>query len=198
MSPDREDVTINPFTDKRYVLRELARVNDVRHYRLQVTGEGRLQSTDLMFTADHTAIFGDLSPGRNGVVSSLGYGLAFFSKERGARYLAEKFLTTDWHADLASKELHDLVASDPGLFEPDSTERQMGDTRDDVISHLDGLISDGDVRGFYDWFIDRHDFEALLEEQPRIAIAICRVLSRRLRRAIERLGGADDARAEEE
>lgn len=141
----RTDPTIDPITGTAYTLRLIAEAGDLKHYRMEVPGQGRMQSTDLVFTVDHIAIFGDLCPGRNGVVSCVGYGLAWFSGRKSPSYLAEKFLDTGWHQDLAHRELEALVAAeeDPERF----------DTED--ISDLHGLIDDYDIRGFSDWLTER-------------------------------------------
>ena len=148
--------TIDPFSGEPYTLNLLAESGDLKHYRIAIEGS-RLQSTDIVFTADHIAIFGDLCPGRHGVASCLGYGLPWFSTPKGARYLAEKFLSTSWHQDLARTELDAMVADRPGDFQPSG-----GGFRDDraaVVRHLHGMIDDYDVRRFADWFTD-HGFES--------------------------------------
>lgn len=151
------DHTIDQHSGKRYVLRELASSGDLRHFRLEVPGEGRIQSTDLVFTADHTAIFGDLCPGRHGVTSGVGYGLAFFSQPRSERYLAEKFLAQDWHQELAHAELDDMADENPERFDPADDDIELG--RLEVLRSLHGLIDDYDVRGLGDWFTE-HGYES--------------------------------------
>jgi len=130
-----KDVTIDPFTGRKYKLVKVAE----HHYRMEVPGSGRIQSTDIIFTEEATIITGDLCPGRNGVVSGMGYGFDFFSVERGSRYLAEKFLSTSWHAEVAHKELDALAEEE--------------DRHPELISELNslhGLIDDSDIRGLYD------------------------------------------------
>jgi len=152
------DPTIDPFTKKRYHLRELARAGTLLHYRLQVQGEGRIQSTDIVFTDEHTAIFGDLCPGNTGVCSTLGYGLAFFAKVRGKLYLAEKFLDTDWHQDLAHEGLDYLFKEEPERFKV-ADHDLFDESPEDIVRDLHGMIDDYDVRCFADWFTE-HGFES--------------------------------------
>ena len=154
----QNDPLIDPLYGRRFELHLLAEAGDLQHWRIQVPGT-RLQSTDIVFTDQHTSIFGDLCPGRNGVCSSLGIGRSFLSRERGPRYIAEKFLKQDWHQDLARSELIAMHKSGehPGLDE-------------DAISELNGLIDDYDVRGFYDWFTER-DYEG--EDVPGYGYEPC-------------------------
>lgn len=144
MTDSTTDPTIDPFSGTRYKLDLVAESGNLKHYKLWVPGCGRLQSTEIIFTADHTTIFGDLCPGRNGVSSSIGIGLGFFSSVRGAHYLGEKFLSADWHQVLARTELDEMVEELAEHLEDRHT-----------IRDLHGLIDDGDVRGFHDWFTDR-------------------------------------------
>lgn len=146
----RTDPTIDPITGTAYTLRLIAEAGDLKHYRMEVPGQGRMQSTDLVFTVDHIAIFGDLCPGRNGVVSCLGYGLAWFSGRKSRSYLAEKFLDTGWHQDLAHAELLELILTEPKWLTADGEEGV-----DDIVWHLHGLIDDGDPRGLGDWLTER-------------------------------------------
>lgn len=126
-----------------YTLRLLAEAGDLRHYRLVPSSGGRMESTDIVFTADHIVICGDLAPCRHGVVSDVGYGIGWFSCGKSKGYLSEKFLETDWHRELAIAELDDFE-DDEGNGLDEESKRE-----------LRGYAEDGDVRGFYDWFTDQ-------------------------------------------
>lgn len=138
----QKDVTIDPLTGLKYHLKKMTD----HHYRIYVLGQGLMQSTDIIFAANHTVICGDLCPGRNGVVSNPGYGIDFFSKPRGSNYLAEKFLSQGYHKELALDGLVDLIKDHEVLTK-------------EAVEELKGFIEDDDSRQFFDWFLD-HDFEA--------------------------------------
>lgn len=88
----------------RYVL---SPVDQVRAFRLEIPGEGRMESTLLIFSPEGITITGDLCPGLRGVCSAYGYDEAWFAGRLSSGYLCEKFLRTDWHAKLAAEEIRD-------------------------------------------------------------------------------------------
>ena len=139
-----DDPTIDPVTGQRYELHLVASSSELRHYRLAIPGEGRIQSTDIIVTGDYTVICGDLCPGRNGVVSTLGIGLGFLSHPRSPTYLAERFLPFGWYPALAHIHLDSFA---------DFSEDPMFAL--DAVCELHGMIDDGDVRGLSDWFTKR-------------------------------------------
>lgn len=157
------DHTVDPFTGKRYDLVLVAQAahpdSDLAHYRLQVPGEGRLQSTDVVFAGRQIILCGDLAPGDNdGAVSTLGYGLRWFSERKSDGYLCSKFLRCDrWHEELANTELGSLVADDPTRFDPDDDD--LFTDRAEVLEHLVECIDNQDAHGLGSWFID-HGFDA--------------------------------------
>jgi hypothetical protein len=61
-------------------------------FYLRKPGEGRMMSCLITFTPEGIVIQGDLTPGRNGNVSVLGYGLDWFAGQLSEDYLCEKFL----------------------------------------------------------------------------------------------------------
>lgn len=80
-------------------------------YYLRGPDGGRMMSTLIMFTPEGIVLQGDLTPGRNGNVSSPWYGVGWFSGQLSGSYLCEKFLETKWVRELAVEQLSDPVAS---------------------------------------------------------------------------------------
>lgn len=100
---------------KNHVLSKSAHVtaadgsNVVQVFRMAEPGT-RMMSVDLIFAANRIFISGDLRvTGDRGVVSDLGYGLAWFAGLNGEDYLAEKFLRKRYVPELAVEGLKDLA-----------------------------------------------------------------------------------------
>lgn len=78
-------------------------------FYLKRVGEGRMMSTLIVFTPEGIVLQGDLTPGRNGNVSTLGYGVGWFSGQLSEGYLCEKFLTKVFVPAYAEEGLKDEV-----------------------------------------------------------------------------------------
>jgi len=74
-------------------------------FYLKKKDEGRMGSTLLIFTPEGIVITGDLTPERNGSISTFGYGLGWFASDLDGSYLCEKFLTTRWIPEIACEDL---------------------------------------------------------------------------------------------
>jgi hypothetical protein len=91
---------VSPEVAAMFSKHELTRVStDPEAYYLHEPGAmkaGRLvqraQSTYILFTKEGIVVMGDLCPGRNGVISNLGYGVEWFSGRLSEDYLCSKFL----------------------------------------------------------------------------------------------------------
>ena len=90
---------------KDHILVPLEVGEKVHAYYLRKPGEGRIMSTLIVFTPEGIVLQGDLTPGRNGNVSTFGYGPKWFSGQLSGGYLCEKFLSQAWVKDLAVEGL---------------------------------------------------------------------------------------------
>lgn len=88
----------------KHELVPVAETEKIKAYYLREPGT-RIMSVLLLFTPEGIAIQGDFTPEHHGSVSSIGYGLDWFSGELGPGYLCEKFLTTRWVRELCAERL---------------------------------------------------------------------------------------------
>lgn len=86
-------------------------------------------STLLVFTPEGIAMMGDLTPERNGSISSRSYGLKWFVGELSESYLCEKFLEQKYVPELAKQ----------ALLNPNGYLREDAD--EETISKLDNLAN---------------------------------------------------------
>ena len=78
---------------------------EVKAYRISIPDQGSMGSFHVIFTPAGICIHGDWCPLRHGVCSDPGYGEGWFSEKKSDSYLAEKFLETGWHPELAIEEM---------------------------------------------------------------------------------------------
>lgn len=90
---------------KDHVLEQILDTEKFQAFRMKRPGHGRNMSTLITFTPEGIVIQGDLTPGRNGNVSCIGYGLGWFRGRLSKDYLAEKFLEKNWYAEVAAADL---------------------------------------------------------------------------------------------
>ena len=88
---------------------ELIQEGKLTAYYLRGPEGGRMMSTLIVFTPEGIVLQGDLTPERNGSVSSMGYGLNWFAGTLSDTYLCEKFLTKRFVLELAIDQLSDPV-----------------------------------------------------------------------------------------
>lgn len=121
---------------KNHVLTKVS--EDPETYYLHEPGEDgemetRIMSTLIVFTQENIVVTGDLSPGRNGVISCLGYGVEWFSGQLSGDYLASKFLDKVWEADYAQRDLNAYIkerASDAWYDRDRDTIKKLKELRD--------------------------------------------------------------------
>lgn len=86
---------------------ELVQYGDVTAYYLKDPAQGRMMSTMLLFTPEGIVLMGDLTPNRNGVISSYGYSQDWFGKPLSEGYLCSKFLAEEYVPGAAQEDLRD-------------------------------------------------------------------------------------------
>lgn len=138
---------------KDHVLVEVSRPDDaVRMFRLQAEDGMRMLSTTVIFSDEGIIICGDLAPGRRFCVKSdRGYGIEWFAGDASGDYLCEKFLSTDFHVELAVEELRreaDTV-DDPSVADDARAlaERIEGMDDAEAIEELCDGLPDEDLPG---------------------------------------------------
>jgi hypothetical protein len=94
---------------KNYVLVPLQGGKDIQAFYLKKPGDGRMMSTLILFTPEGIVLQGDLTPGRNGNVSVLGYGVGWFASDLSEDYLCEKFLQKEFIADKAKRAIQESI-----------------------------------------------------------------------------------------
>ena len=166
--------------DTTYTLTRLTDTPAAQVYLMKPAGT-MMGSTVFAFLEapyDYIVITGDLAPARNGVVSNMGYGLGWFLRQGPSGYLCEKFLTQEFHPELArewldekAKEMREELAEDmPGIDLSGDSEAILGlsDRVEDKRLHnrlvwLAGLLEVAEQENpdelscqgrFYDWYVD--------------------------------------------
>ena len=155
----------------------------VRVYRIRRPGT-LMGSTLLMEAAGQITIAGDLCPGRNGVVSTLGYGLDWFARQLGGSYLAEKFLSKRWVPALAARWVTEVLAGTDEAFVGhhnyaethrealedlggEDNIREMGEVAFyEALSEIDSDIMDDEPPG---WDYEPTELRCLVAIQARFA-----------------------------
>lgn len=135
------------------------------------------------------AVYGDLCPGRHGVVSATGYGIGWFSAPKGASYLGEKFLDTVWAKERALDELRWHLKEEEESDEPDTKaaeklkeliESELTDERQ-LYDALEGTGYEDELPGYgYD------------PREERLLVAIQHRFAASYSQFTEEKGGADD------
>jgi len=125
----------------------------------------------LLFSPEGIVLQGDLTLERNGSVSTLGYGLAWFTGRLGWSYLAEKFLTKRWVPELAEEHLREWVDEYPEHsaelqeIADNVSELDQRELRDRLYEIEPGLVDDY-VPG---WGYDPNEAALLQAIQSRFA-----------------------------
>ena len=143
---------------KNHYLEQVLDTEKFKAFYLRQPGMGRMQSCLFMFTPEGVNICGDLCPGndsRNSGVHAYGYGLSWFSQNLSGSYLCEKFLTKEWHPELAVDDCLDIaeriMLGDTHQFDRDQALEELLDERHTIAEQL------GDYR---------HDLKHLEPEGP--------------------------------
>jgi hypothetical protein len=112
-------------------------------------GMGRMQSCLIMFSPEGINILGDLCPGndaRNSGVHAYGYGLDWFAGHLSWSYLCEKFLSKEWHKELAEGDCRriagDILMGDTGRFDRDEALEEVLSVRQELAETIRALRSD--------------------------------------------------------
>ncbi len=144
--------------------KELTRVLNTEKFQAftltKIGYEGRMGSTMIIFSPEGIVILGDLVPGHsngNGVVSTLGYGIGWFSGQLSPHYLAEKFLRQGWHAELAVEELKEWQKNGGNQYYDDET--PLSKEKQEELQELIDYLECGDIgpERYYDVMMEIYD-----------------------------------------
>jgi len=124
---------------KDHVLEQVLDTEKFQSFYMKRPGGGRVMSTLITFTPEGIVIQGDLTPGRHGNVSCLGYGLGWFRGQLSGSYLAEKFLQQGWYTEVAVVDLREFLKN----IADGNEEAKPGDV--EKIQELIKRCEDGDI-----------------------------------------------------
>lgn len=138
--------------DEMFAQHHLEQVLDTETFKafyLKETGMGRMQSCLILFTPEGINICGDLCPGndpRNSGVHAFGYGLNWFAGELSWSYLCEKFLSKEWHKELAIEDCRrraeDILRGETSTFNHDPELEDLLGQRETLAHQLWGCLDD--------------------------------------------------------
>lgn len=143
---------------KDHVLEQILDTEKFRAFRMRQPGQGRIMSTLITFTPEGIVIQGDLTPGRNGNVSCLGYDIGWFRGRLSEGYLAEKFLEKGWHSEVAATDLRFVLKE----IAAGNEEAKPGDVEEiqDLIKRCeDGDLGDESFRDAWELIYKDWDWE---------------------------------------
>ncbi len=133
----------------KHVLEQVLDTPKFKAFYLKEPGMGRMQSCLVMFSPEGINILGDLCPGndaRNSGVHAYGYGLDWFVGQLSWSYLCEKFLSKEWHRELAEEDCRriadDIMMGDTSRFDRDAILEQIVDSRAELAETIKDLRSD--------------------------------------------------------
>lgn len=135
---------------EKHCLEQVLDTGKFQAFYLREPSMGRAQSCMILFSPEGINILGDLCPGndaRNSGVHAAGYGLAWFAGRLSWSYLCGKFLSKEWHKDLAAEDCRDRAAEilrgetypfnrDDALEEIISRRQELAETIRDLRSDL--------------------------------------------------------------
>ncbi len=145
---------------KDHALVQIIDSEKFKSFYMKRLGKGRIMSTLITFTPEGIVIQGDLTPGRNGNVSCLGYGLGWFRSRLSEDYLCEKFLELGWFPELAARDLRRIIKEIKAgelLQYDDYAVKEMG--------QLANVCDDGDI-GMESFRDDWHTIDDDYESTP--------------------------------
>lgn len=83
----------------------------VRAWYLRPSNGGRMQSTLIVETREGIVIMGDMCPKQNGIISTYGYGIDWFAKNRTCdeQYLCSKFLSRVFVPERGARMVREII-----------------------------------------------------------------------------------------
>ena len=134
---------------KNHYLEQVLDTPRFKAFYLKQPGMGRMQSCMILFSPEGINILGDLCPGndkRNSGVHAAGYGLDWFAGNLSWSYLCEKFLTKEWHQELAIEDCRrradEIMRGETSWFNHDEELEAIMDSRRDLAETIRDLRSD--------------------------------------------------------
>lgn len=134
---------------KNHYLEQVLDTPRFKAFYLKQPGMGRMQSCMIMFSPEGINILGDLCPGndkRNSGVHAGGYGLDWFAGKLSWSYLCEKFLTKEWHPELAIEDCRrradEIMRGETSWFNHDEELEALMGERETLASELWGCLDD--------------------------------------------------------
>lgn len=134
---------------KDHYLEQVLDTPKFKAFYLKRQGYGRMESCLLFFSPEGISIHGDLCHGndsRNSGVHAYGYGLEWFAGRLSWSYLCEKFLTKEWHSELAVEDCRDraeaIMRGEENYFTRDKELEKLLARRQDISSEIWGARQD--------------------------------------------------------
>jgi hypothetical protein len=158
-----------------HVLREITLPGSlVRGFYLEPPGGSRVCSILILFTPEGTILKGDLRLGENGLLSHgrLPNSVHWFATRHSEAYVCSKFLPSVWQADVAVRDLREMLGDNPSLVGiQDALVRwEFADpTPDEVLGVLSDAGVDIDTRMSVGFDYPLHDAGWLVAVQQRFA-----------------------------
>lgn len=128
---------------KNHILEQVLDTPKFKAFYLKNPKYGRMDSCMFLFTPEGVIICGDLCPGndkRNSGVHAYGYGLEWFAGKLSWDYLCSKFLTQEWHIQLAAEDCRDRAAAimlgEESFFVRDRELEEVTSERQDLASQI--------------------------------------------------------------
>ena len=133
---------------------------DTYIYHLKLQPDSNMRSTVLIFAMERIIITGDWCPGGKGVISDIGYGLAWFAGICDPRYLASKFLRREWIPASFRKWVVDVILE--------------ADTEDQRLWKLEGESFQDTEQAAWERFLKYANQGELFEVPDRLAnVSFC-------------------------
>ena len=134
---------------ENHYLEQVLDTDRFKAFYMRAPGLGRMESCLIMFSPEGINILGDLCPGndtRNSGVHAYGYGLDWFAGRLSWSYLCEKFLSKEWHRELAEEDCRDRAADimrgETAYFNHDPALEALMDEREALAGELRGCLDD--------------------------------------------------------
>lgn len=134
---------------EKHFLEQVLDTEKFKAFYLKEPGMGRMQSCLILFTPEGIIICGDLCPGndpRNSGVHAFGYGLTWFAGHLSSGYLCEKFLSKEWHKELAIEDCRDraeeILDGETIHFDYDPVLEDAMEERDALAPELRAYLED--------------------------------------------------------
>jgi hypothetical protein len=132
-----------------HILEQVLDTPKFKAFYLKEPGMGRMQSCLILFSPEGINILGDLCPGndtRNSGVHAYGYGLDWFAGRLSWSYLCEKFLSKDWHKEVAIEDCRhradEIMRGETSYFNHDRELEDLLGERETLAHELSGCLDD--------------------------------------------------------